>query len=221
MTANKKHAQSGFSLLELLVAMTVMLIMMGVASTLFSRSLGVRLRESRTTDALASAYAALNVMSREISNGGFGLVNPATGLATNGIVLADSSNHQIHVRSNFTNTASYTDPTAPGQTNDPGEDVTYYFESSTKSIVRYDPHSNPTTSVVVNKISNVTFNYYDYVTSGSSGSGPNTTPTAATGRIVLTVTVDLDPVYGQPNPQAITFSTEVNMRNSNYMLQQY
>jgi prepilin-type N-terminal cleavage/methylation domain-containing protein len=221
MTANKKHAQTGFSLLELMVAMTVMLIMMGVASTLFSRSLGVRLRESRTTDALTSAYAALNVMSREISNGGFGLVNPATGLATNGIVLADSSDHQIHVRSNFTNITPYTDPNAPGQTNDPGEDVTYYFESATKSIVRYDPHSTPTTSVVVNKISNVTFNYYDYVTSGSSGTGPNAAPTAATGRIVLTVTVDLEPVYGQPNPEAITFSSEVNMRNSNYMLQQY
>jgi len=217
----RKRSQSGFSLLELMIAMTIMLIMMSVATSLFSRSLSTQLRESRTTDALTSAYAALNVMSREIGNSGYGLLDPATGLATNGIVLPDSDAHKIHVRSNFNNITAYTDPNAPGQTNAPGEDVTYYFEATTKSIVRYDPHSSPTTSVVVNKISNVTFNYYDYVTSGSSGTGPNTTPTGATGRIVITVSVDLDPIYGQPNPSSITFSSEVNMRNSNYMLQQY
>jgi prepilin-type N-terminal cleavage/methylation domain-containing protein len=221
MKEKKKQTESGFSLIELMVAMTVMLIMMGVASSLFSKSLSTRLRESRTTDALTSAYAALNVMSREIGNGGFGLLNPATGLASNGIVLADSTAQQIHIRSNFTNITPYTDPNAPGQTDDPGEDVTYYFESSTRSIVRYDPHSSPTTSVVVNKISNVTFEYFDYATSVSTGVSTLGTPTASTGRIVITVTVDLDPVVGQPNPQAITFSSEVNMRNSNYMLQQY
>jgi prepilin-type N-terminal cleavage/methylation domain-containing protein len=220
MEARNKKTESGFSLIELVIAMTVMLIMMGVASTLFSKSLSTRLRESRTADALTSAYAALNVMSREIGNGGFGLLNPASGLASNGIVLADSNDQQIHIRSNFTNVVPYTDPNAPGQTNDPGEDVTYYFEPTTKSIVRYDPHATPTTSVVVNKISNVRFSYFDYVTSGSAGV-PNVVPTAATGRIVITVTVELDPVQGQPNPQAITFSSEVNMRNSNYMLQQY
>lgn len=220
MEARNKKTESGFSLIELVIAMTVMLIMMGVASTLFSKSLSTRLRESRTADALTSAYAALNVMSREIGNGGFGLLNPASGLASNGIVLSDSNDQQIHIRSNFTNVVPYTDPNAPGQTNDPGEDVTYYFEPTTKSIVRYDPHATPTTSVVVNKISNVRFSYFDYVTSGSAGV-PNVAPTAATGRIVITVTVELDPVQGQPNPQAITFSSEVNMRNSNYMLQQY
>src|SRR5437762_4107022 len=221
MIEKKANGQAGFSLVELMVAMTLMLILMGVASSLFSRSLSVRARESRTTDALTSAYAALNVMSREISNSGYGLMDPATRIAVNGIVLPDSNSQKIHVRSNFTNSAAYTDPNAPGQTNDPGEDVTYYFEPTTKSIVRYDPHSLPTTSVVVNKISNVVFSYYDYATSGSSGTGPNTAPTATTGRMVITVTVDLDPVYGQPNPQSVTFSSEVNLRNSNYMLQQY
>ena len=220
MRSRKQLSQSGFSLIELMITMTIMLIMMGVAGTLFSKSMSVRARESRTTDALTSAYAALNVMSREIGNGGFGLVDPASGLASNGIVPADSNDHQVHIRSNFTNAVPYADPNAPGQTNDPGEDITYYFEPTTKSIVRYDPHSDPTTSVVVNKISNVTFNYFDYVTSGSAGT-PVTTPSAATGRIVITVTVDLDPVNGQPNPQAVTFSSEINMRNSNYMLQQY
>jgi len=199
--------------------MTVMLILMAVAASLFARSLSVRARESRTTDALTSAYAALNLMSREISNGGFGLRDAATRRATNGIVVGDSSQQQIHLRSNFTNVTPYTDPNF-GQTSDPGEDVTYFFESGTQSIVRFDPNADPQVSVVVNKISGVRFDYYNYdVAAGMTG--PFTTPTSATGRIVLTVRVDLDPVYGQPNPQSITFSSEVNMRNSSYMLQQY
>jgi prepilin-type N-terminal cleavage/methylation domain-containing protein len=225
MKARKKSFQSGFSLIELLIAMTVMLVLMGIASTLFSRSLSVRQRESQTSDALASAYAALNVMSREISNAGFGLKDTTTGtafsgLASNGIVLPDSNDQKIHIRSNFSNLAAYSAPNA-GETVAPGEDVTYYFEPTTRSIVRYDPHSTPTTSVVVNRISNVTFGYYDYATSGSSGVGPNNVPTEATGRIVITVTVDLDYVQHQTNPGSISFQSEVNMRNSNYMLQQY
>jgi prepilin-type N-terminal cleavage/methylation domain-containing protein len=227
MRTLKTDRQRGFSLLELVVTMVILLIIMGVISTLFSRALMVRARESRTTDALTSAYAALNVMSREISNAGFGLRNPATGYSDNGIITADSNGTQIHVRSNFTNVVSYTDPNAPGRTNEPGEDVTYYYEPVTHSIVRYDPHGLwdgtnyvPQTSVVVNKISNVSFTYYDYLVSGSTGT-PVSTPSAATGRIVITVTVDLDPVPEQPNPQQVRFSSEVNLRNSNYMLQQY
>jgi hypothetical protein len=159
-------------------------------------------------------------MSREISNSGFGLHSrTSTEVATNGIEISDSSANQIHIRSNFTNVADYSDPNAPGQTNDPGEDVTYYFEAPTRSIVRYDPHASPTTSVVVNRISNVTFRYFDYVASGSSGV-ESPVPSTNTARIVITVTVDLDPVPGQPNGQ-VTFSSQVNLRNSNYMLQQY
>lgn len=225
----KKSLQSGYSLLELLIAMTVLLMLMAVATTLFARALGVRARESRTTDALTSAYAALNLISREMSNSGFGLADPVKGRAVNGIEIADSGDHQIHVRSNFTNEVSYTDANAPGQTLDPGEDVTYFFEPDTKSIVRYDPHpcqssnptcSDPTTSVVVNKISNVEFQYYDYFLSGSVITGPHNVPSAATGRIVITVSVELDKVEGQPD-HTVSFSTEVNLRNSNYMLQQY
>ena len=216
MKFKRKKRDGGFSLIELLIAMTVLLIFMGIAATLFGKSMSVRTRESRTTDALTAAYAALNVMSREISNAGFGLAT-AEGRATNGIILEDSDDQQIHVRANFTNVTPYGDAS---QTDDPGEDVTYYFEPDTQSIVRYDPHSDPTISVVVNKISNVEFKYYDYVMSGSAGTESNV-PSAATGRMVITVTVELDPVEGQPDPISISFSTEVNLRNSNYMLQQY
>jgi len=218
----KAKKQAGFSLLELMVAMVVMLMLLAIVSTLLARSLSIRSRESRTTDALATSQAAINVISREISNSGFGLYDDMTRrTANNGIVLADSDAHRIHFRANIYNTSPYSVSMDPGATIEPGEDVTYYFDAATDSIVRYDPHDTPQTSVVVNKISNVTFAYFNYTEGAAPPTVPTTTPTATTGRIEITVEVALEPVQGQPNGQSVRFTSQINLRNSNYMLHQY
>ena len=119
----------------------------------------------------------------------------------------------------MTNVGPPTGPTVLS-TNEPGEDITYFFDAATASIVRYDPNDTPRTSVVVNRISNVTFQYFDY--SGTSSTGVEvSTPTNNTGRVRITVMVQLDPVYGQPNPSNISFTSDVTLRNSSYMLNQY
>lgn len=211
-----------------MIAMTLMLIALGIVSTVISRSFSVRARESRTADALATAQGAISVLSREVSNSGFGLFDgPTTKRASNGIVLAESNAHRIRVRANLENEGGTA--TAPGPTttviNAPAEDVTYFFDSATNSIVRYDPNglgtNQPLTSVVVNQISNVTFEYYDYAGGTSAATGPSTTPTADTGRVRIIVDVNLDPVAGQPDGQRVTFASDVTLRNNKYMLQQY
>lgn len=223
MKKTKSKNNAGFSLLELIISMVIMLILLGIVSTLLSRSLSVRARESQRTDALTSAQAALNVISREISNAGFGIYTGTTsGLASNGIEAADSNAQRIHFRANIDNVGPRTVP--PGSTvlstNERGEDITYFLDTATDSIVRYDPNGSPKTSVIVNRISNVTFQYFDYV--GTSSAGVEvTTPTNATSRIRITVTVRLDPVSGQPNPLEVTFTSDVTLRNSSYMLNQY
>src|SRR3954451_20786082 len=94
--------QKGFSLVELLIAMTIMIMLMGIVSMLLTRAVGVRARESARTDALTSAEAALNVVSREIANSGFGLYSaPTTKTPVNGIVLADSDATPLRVRANI------------------------------------------------------------------------------------------------------------------------
>lgn len=211
-TVTKKEA--GFSLIELTIAMTIMLLLLGIVSSLLSRSTSVRARESQRTDALTSAHAALNVISREIANSGFGIM-AAGGAASNGIISADSNAQRIHFRSNVVNTGA-----SVLSTNDSGEDITYFFDLATDSIVRYDPNGTPQTSVVVNRISGLTFEYFDYV--GTTSTGAQTLiPNENTGRVRITVFVQLDPVQGQPNPLQVSFTTEVTLRNSNYMLQQY
>ena len=196
----------GFSLLELIITMTILLVLMAVATTLFAGAMGTRSRESRKTDALTSATAALNIISREIGNSGYGL-------NTNGIVTADSNRQKIHFRANIVNSDYATD--------DIGEDITYFFDAATQSIVRYDPHNNGgTTSVIVNRISSVSFLYYDYVSNNSTPTS-STTPTNNTGRVTITVTVQLEEVQGQPKNQSVTFTSDVTIRNSAYMLNQY
>lgn len=209
-----------------MIAMIIMLVLMGLVSTLLGRTLNIRSRESRKTDALTSAQAALNIMSREISSAGFGIYEGSVFNQTpsNGLILADSSQNRLRFRANITNVGTGSASTMgcpPACTSEAGEDVTYFFDAATASIVRYDPNGNPRTSVIVNRISNVTFSYFDYQDNGAVTADPgNTVPSSTTGRIRLSVEVQLDPVQNEPN-ETVRFTSEINLRNSSYMLRQY
>ena len=67
--------EDGFSMLELMIAMTITLTVMVAASTLLASSLHTRMRENLRSDALAAAQRGLNSMSREIGNSGYGLTD--------------------------------------------------------------------------------------------------------------------------------------------------
>lgn len=226
MQVNKTKSESGFSLVELLIATVVTLILLSIISTVFSQAMGVTVRENRKADALVSAQAALNLMSREIGNAGFGIYADATTQTpSNGIITADSHARQLRIRSNFDNIGDRSLPAGSTvlNTNMPGEDVTFFFDNATQSIVRFDPNvsaSEPTTSVVVNRISDVTFSYFNY-TSSSSSVTETAAPTSATSRVRITVVVKLDPVSGQPDNQSVAFTSDVTLRNASYMLRQY
>jgi len=203
----------GFSIIELLIAMTIMLVVLSLAAGLLSKSLSTRSRESSRTDALTATQAALNVISREVANSGYGLKG-------NGIVLgADSNNKKLHFLSNVTNTNWVT--------TDPGENITYFYDPGTKSILRYDANANPNginsgeTSIIINRISDLDFKYYDYVGSVSTPPVGSVTPTENTARIKVTITVMLENVQGQPKDQKVVLTSDVTLRNSNYMLRQY
>ncbi|NNE67519.1 MAG: type II secretion system protein [Pyrinomonadaceae bacterium] len=205
MMKQRPKKQEGFSIVELLISMTLILVLLAVVTSIFADAIGFRERESSKTDALTAAKAALNVLSREISNSGYGLTH-------NGIVVADSDSTQLHFRSNWDNSDMLTVS--------PGEDVTYYFDTSTNSIVRYDPNDSPTTSAVINEISSVTFQYFDYA-GASSTPTLSDTPSSNTGRVRVTVSVILGEVQGQPSGQTVSYTSDVTLRNSNYMLNQY
>jgi type II secretory pathway pseudopilin PulG len=201
-TSLKFECSKGFSLIELIISMLITVIILGVAVTVLSNALSMRSRESSRTDAITSAQAALNIMSREIGNAGFGL-------SDNGVVT-DSTLTVLHVRSNFTNTNA--------TTTDPGEDVVFYLDGTggDQSVVRRDNNTNET-SGIINRISRVEFAYQNYVSTGTPPIGPGPT----TGKITITLTVLLPNVVGQPRGQTITVTSDVTLRNSAYMRGQY
>ena len=204
---NKSHNKNiaGFSLLELVISMTITLILMAMAGAIFSHSIGTRERETRRTEAIIAVQSALNLISREVANSGYGLTD-------NGIVIADSDAKSLHFRSNIHNEDAVTGSA--------GEDLMYFFEPNSSAIVRYDRFSVPQTSTVIDRIGDLSFEYWDYPDFAAPPTFSNT-PTADTARIRITVTIHLAPVQGQPDNQEITYTSDVALRNSRYISNQY
>src|ERR1700687_1091945 len=120
-TGGTKTSASGFSLLELIIAMTLTLAVMAIASTLLARSLNVRTREDSRTDAIADVQRALNIMSREIAVGGYGFDQ-----LSNGLVAGDTDASSLRVRSKLNR---YTNEATKYTIADPGEDVKFLLAS--------------------------------------------------------------------------------------------
>jgi len=190
----RKAAEAGFSLLELTIAMGITLAVMAAATTLLATSLRTRSRENTRSDALASAQRALNIMSREIGNSGYGLTD-------NGIVTADSGLNSIRVRANLNNDTDLSDT---------DEDVRFVFQSANGAIVRVD---NTAGSVVLaTRISELKIFYLDM-----SGA----TATAATAeRVTIDVLVNLPAGLEQPQ-SFVHLVSEVALRNGPGTLQQF
>jgi prepilin-type N-terminal cleavage/methylation domain-containing protein len=143
----KWSGQSGFSLMELVVGMSITLVIMTIASTLLASSFAIRGRENQRSAAIADAQRALNTMSREIANAGYGL-------STNGVVAGDSGLNQIRVRS---------DLDLSGATSATGEDIKYVLinDANGSFIVRMDLEPGQTTGLIANRIDGMKIRYYD------------------------------------------------------------
>lgn len=191
---------AGFSLLELLIAMSITLAVMVAASTLLATSLRIRTRENTRSDALAAAQRALNILSREIGNSGYGL-------ADNGIIAADSNATSIRVRANLDNDTNL---------NDPDEDVRYVFQGSPNNvIVRFDNFVAAPGNLVVlaNNITSLTFKYYDV-------NGSETTNYPSAERIRVDVSVDLPAGPEQP-ASVVHLQSDVALRNATNTLMEF
>ncbi len=221
---NSKRGAAGFSLIELLIAMSVTLTVMAVATTMIARSLRVRARENRRSDSMADAQRALNLMTREISSAGFRM-------KTNGIVWQDSNNDKsVRILANLN---KYTGEVDNGVTEE-GEDVKFFLADNTQYLVRHDRNApvGQQTTVLANRVYSLRVYYYsqrvDYTTgtcdapvSTPAGTAKLTNANIANATyVVLALCVDLpaegtkgSPGY-QPASQTLLVS-DVALRNSN------
>src|SRR5918996_2498623 len=197
MARQNTERSEGFSLIELIIAMTITLTVLGVAGSLLASSFNVRARENQKTDALADAQRALNIMTREIANTGFGLAN-------NGIVAADSNASAIRIRSNLN---AFDSQTTSNSISDRNEDVKYslYSAGNDSYIVRLDIGTQNQTTVLANRVDTLNIRYFpakvSYTASGNtcdiSTTSPEVTQKSDTKYIVISVCVEL-PARGRP-----------------------
>jgi type II secretory pathway pseudopilin PulG len=221
---NKKATSGGFSLIELLIAMTITMALMIGATTLLANALRVRSRENQKSDALADVQRALNIMSREIANSGFNLSN-------NGIVVSDSNRNRLRIRANLnrfmTDDATLTD-TQRETAQDALEDITYFLNEAdqTKYLARHDLYGTGST-VLANRIDSMNIYYFDQKVTYTAAPGDDeitnvsaaeVTDKSTAKYIVIAVSVTLDQVGtpGSPGyqpPYSVLLCSDVALRN--------
>ena len=164
MQNRRSNNQTGFSMIELLLAMTITITVMGLASSILAGAFKIRSREDRKSDAVADVQRALNIMSREISNSGLKVPTGLGKVSTNGVVAEDSNNTSMRIVSNLN---GMPDP-ANGYFEDPDlddtdEDVKFlmYVDASQRYIVRYEKNGTNQTTVLANRVDSLVFRYYD------------------------------------------------------------
>lgn len=224
--------QGGFSLLELVIAMSITLTVVGLASTLLASSFNIRSREDRKSDAIADVQRALNIMTREISSSGFKVPAGLPSVSSNGIVAGDSDNESVRIVANLNgmpdSANGYSEDT---DVSDADEDVKFlmYVDAALgqRYIVRYERNGSNQTTVLANRIDSLIFRYYDekvtYDTTinaagasdiknvkNAAGDDEDEVSPASAKFIVIAVGVSL-PAVGTPNTAGYQPATQVQL----------
>ncbi len=202
MTLKQAKTERGFSILELLIALTLTLIVMSAATTLLATSLRTRTRENKRSEALTDAQRALSMMSREIGNSGYGLNG-------NGIAAGDSGSASIRVRADLNNSLILAEA---------DEDVRYVFQSNNRTIVRYSPlpAGNPTTTVMAYDVIFMQLTYYDAIGVAITDSSQYRNAE----RVRVEIRVELPATGGIP-ASIVGLVSDVALRNAPNTLEQF
>jgi type II secretory pathway pseudopilin PulG len=218
--------EAGFSLLELIIGMAITLGIMAIAGAMLSGSFNIRRRENRRTEAISAAQHALNYLSRDLANAGFGL-------RKNGIVNEDSDASSIRIRANLDGFSGSSGAASLSQVD---EDVEYFLHKTDTDVnsfkgelMRYDVNLQQSRLLVAN-VDDFEIYYFsqkvDY-TLDPTGGIIVTTPGVAevldqsqTTYIVVTLMFTLEAVGSPGSPgyqpaSQVQLATDVALRNRN------
>ena len=213
-----RKSEAGYTLAELMVAMVITLILVGLAGKFLEGAFNVRLREDERSVALADAQRALNIISREVANAGFGLSN-------NGIVAADSGAGGIRVRANLN---AFDGVLTSNSVSDSQEDVRYRLVSTSNNsyIERLDVNTGAKVAVLSNRVDDFTVAYfrdkveYEAEDCEITADAAEVTDKMTARYVVIAVCVEL-PARGTPGgegyqpPSSVQLVSGVALRNAN------
>lgn len=164
MQNRRSKNQTGFSIIELILAMTITITVLGLASSILAGAFKIRSREDRKSDGIADVQRALNIMTREISNSGLKIPTGLNKVSTNGVVAGDSNNESIRIVSNLNGMPdSANGYLEDADLDDADEDIKFlmYVDAGQRYIVRYEKNGTNETTVLANRIDSLVFRYYD------------------------------------------------------------
>lgn len=218
-TRETKKQEAGFSLMELMVAMCVMMIITGAATSLLSGAFNVRSREDQRTEAINDARRALNIMTRELANSGYQLppglsytsMAGSAAVPVNGLIPGDCDATSITFVANLNGSKIGGDL----DVNDAEEATKYQFVQTGGSsfLVRNDLNPPNDSLVLANRIDGMQLVYLD-------GDGNDVTANvglATSLQINVWVTINAVGKEGtagyQPQSQ-VRLTSDVNLRNA-------
>lgn len=229
-TAHGKH-QAGFSIMELLVAMTVMIVITGAATTLLVSAFNVRSREDNRSEAISDARRAIHTITREVANSGYqlprGLTYTSPGgtkpVPANGLLAEDCDATSITFVANLNAQGEIDDPasTKSSSIGDGIEDEAVKFQlvqsGGNSFLVRRNLNTGDSL-VLANRIDGARFDYLNAAGNDTSAD------LAAAVSVRLTVWVTMNPAgkpgdVGYQAPAQVNLSSLVNLRNAH--LQNY
>ena len=200
--------------MELIIGMTILLVMMAGASQLLMNSLHVRTRENQKSDALADAQRALNIMSREIGNSGFGLdYNGIVAPDCHPTIATDPNTAQIRVLANTSNNDA-----AIAQAD---EDITFVYQGApVYAIVRYDGFTK-TRTVLASRIDAMQITYINAAEGTSTLATAEAVANAV--RVRITIQVNLLPTGNQSasTTPKVLLTSDIALRNAPTVTDRY
>lgn len=185
--------ESGFTLLELVVAVGIFAMILLVVTAVLLSSDRLQTRTMRRVEVQAGSRQALALMTTELRQAGADPTNPPMGL----VAIVDARANLIRVRAD-------TDGDGAIQTTEPSEDVTYIYDDSTNTLLR-DPGSGP--AALLTNVTSMQLTYFD------SANQPLTTLPLSTSDAALVHVIGVTLTSEDRDSRPITLSTRILLRN--------
>jgi type IV pilus assembly protein PilW len=188
-----KRTQSGMTMVELLVTLAVLALVTLIVTGILFGTGRMHTRTARRAEVQMSSREGLSLMTTELRQAGADPANPPIGLT--GLVTASAT--QIRIRADLNADGTL-------QTTEPSEDVTYNYDSGTKSITR-NPGAGAVT--LIPNVTSCSFTYYN-----AAGAAITPLPlSAANAALVRAVGVSV--TSQDRDSRAITLNTRIALRN--------
>jgi type IV pilus assembly protein PilW len=187
------RSSAGFTLVELLVSLTIFAVVAGVLTTVLVSANRTHRQTTHRAEIQAASRQALSLLTAELAQAGADPMIPPVGIV--GIVAADSASVRVRADLNSNGTI---------QTTEPSEDVTYTYNAGAGTLLR-NPGSGAAT--VLQNVTDMRFTYFDAANQPLSAMPLSATDRARVRSIGITLT------SADRDSHPFTHTTRITLRN--------